>query len=207
MNTEKIKNDVELVYAIVDMDDAKRKTVTKSVFRVNKCVEDIFKRLMKDDNIVNHYSMCFQVITSDVYSVFLCNIVSPTVLKQDINNYIRNHEVSSELDSDQVEYMARLLFHLGIVICKHNLFRRVSDTKDKQTEKNNTTTQVEETENKSEVNVKNNISTDDADEIKKLEQRIALLEKSMNPAKIKKKVRWKDLKVSRSPPPPQRNRY
>ena len=241
MNTEKIKNDVELIYAIIDMDTETMETVTNSVFRVNNCVKDVFQRLMKDEETLNHYSMCFQIINSDTYALFLSNIVSPSILNQDLASYIRKHEVSSELDSEQIEFMTRLLFHLGIVICKHNLIHRRVQVKNVKSQEatfgtptlgtpNGTPNaagrrrqrQAEDILQNKERSASASASAlapqrgvkDEDDSIRNLEERISALEKNMkNPTLMRrdgqtsKKVRWKDLNVSRSPPPPRRKRY
>jgi hypothetical protein len=74
---------------------------------------------MNDENSLSHYRNALELIDEKVFRRMLLDIETPQLLNDQITAHIEEHEIAEELEENQIEYIIRLLYDLGIIMCRY----------------------------------------------------------------------------------------
>jgi hypothetical protein len=119
MDKTKLISDVKVVFAYVTLDKKTRRALRDSLCSNNKCITTVFEKLMNDESSLNHYRNALELIDEKVFRRMLLDIETPQLLNDQITAHIEEHEIAEELEENQIEYIIRLLYDLGIIICRY----------------------------------------------------------------------------------------
>ena len=119
MDKTKLISDVKVVFAYVTLDKKTRRALRDSLCSNNKCITTVFEKLMNDENSLSHYRNALELIDEKVFRRMLLDIETPQLLNDQITSHIEEHEIAEELEENQIEYIIRLLYDLGIIMCRY----------------------------------------------------------------------------------------
>ena len=119
MDKTKLISDVKVVFAYVTLDKKTRRALRDSLCSNNKCITTVFEKLMNDENSLSHYRNALELIDEKVFRRMLLDIETPQLLNDQITAHIEEHEIAEELEENQIEYIIRLLYDLGIIMCRY----------------------------------------------------------------------------------------
>jgi len=121
LNTKIIKNNVKTMYAYSELSNKSKRDLRRALSDGNPCIAEIFEKIIVDDTTMDHYTTAFSFVTQEVFLGWLVNIEGPREFNDAIISHLEGIELLKDLDNGQMAFLQRLMYQLGLIICKHAL--------------------------------------------------------------------------------------